>query len=85
MPTHRRINAQIDLGQQPPTGLYANAFRVLEEGSRCVLEFLVFSGVEQKAYSVCRVRLRPEFVPIVRDHLQRTLNGSTPPTVVGAH
>lgn len=54
-------------------GEYANAFRVLEDGSDCLLDFLVRSETEGKAVVVARLRVRRGFLPALRDRLTESL------------
>jgi len=58
-------------------GLYANAFRVVEDPdtpSDCFLDFLLTSPVEKAAYVVTRVRLRKEFLSEVASHLAKNFS-----------
>jgi hypothetical protein len=75
----RRLDAEISLGDQPPVGKYANAFRILGRGQHAILEFLVYTPRENKAYVVCRVRLQRGFVPLVRDQLQGMMEDPSGP------
>lgn len=48
-------------------GEFANAFRVVDEvGPDCFLDFLIYLGQEHEAHVVSRVRIRKEFLSIVR-------------------
>jgi len=59
-------------------GIYANAFRVVVEAGvvdqhHCLLEFLVYSGTEDLAQVVGRVRVRKDLLPKLRDTLTEVL------------
>ncbi len=77
MPIPRHLDCPVHLGDQPPAGAFANAFRILspEENGDCVLEFLIFSPNAQKAYVVRRVRIRREFMPVVLGQIATSLTG----------
>lgn len=56
-------------------GEFANAFRIVEEvGPDCFLDFIVFSGQEQKATVVSRIRVRKAFLPSLRSSLEEALS-----------
>lgn len=56
-------------------GVFANAFRIIEADSgHCRLEFLVFSGAEQRAKVVAPVNVRKSFLPVIRDILTHSLH-----------
>ena len=59
-------------------GLYANAFRVVVDAAatdqhHCLLEFLVYSGTEDLAQVVGRVRVRKGLLPRLRDTITEVL------------
>lgn len=72
MPDHS-VECEVDLNPQSVFGTFANAFRLLEEGDGCLLEFLVYSATEQRAEVVQRVQVRREFVPAIRDRMSESL------------
>jgi len=74
MPTIRRLDVPIILGCQPPAGQFANAFRILNADSGCVLEFLVYSPRENKAFLVHRIRLSQELLPVIKDQVRCALD-----------
>jgi len=73
VPQARRLNVDVESGEAPPAGTFANAFRVLEEDGGCVLDFLVYTPSEGRAFVVSRVRVSPEFLPLIRDQISRKL------------
>ncbi len=74
MPIARHLDQPVHLGDQSPAGVFSNAFRILCSGDdQCVLEFLVFSPSEQKAYVIRRVQLRLELVPLIKDQIALAL------------
>ncbi len=75
MPIARHLDLPVHLGDQSPAGVFANAFRILSppDTDECVLEFLIFSPAEQKAYVVHRVRLSRELVPVVQRQIRLSL------------
>lgn len=61
-----KINADVlfEYGQQ--FGVFANAFRVVEEtGGDCFLDFMEYSATEKKVRVVARVRVRREFLEAI--------------------
>lgn len=75
MPTEvKSLNVPVNLREECRLGDFANAFRVLDaEGPDCLLEFLVYSALENQASVVSRIRVRRDFLPVVRDQLDKTL------------
>jgi hypothetical protein len=65
-----RTNCKIEVREGCEFGEYANAFRVVEDGSDCLLDFLVRCETEGKAVVVSRVRVRRGFLQDIRDRLQ---------------
>jgi len=60
----------VNVGDDVKFGLFANAFRVVEEiGPDCFLDFILYSATEKEATVVSRVRVRREFVPSIRETL----------------
>jgi hypothetical protein len=58
-------------------GDYANAFRVMQDGSDVVMDFCVYSSQENKAKLVSRVRVGAEFLEIVVARITEAMSGST--------
>ena len=69
----RRLDVDVEFGEVPHVGTFANAFRVLEDDDGCVLDFLVYTPSEGRAFVVARVRVSPEFLPLIRDQMSRKL------------
>ena len=56
------------------TGLYSNAFRIVEDSdtpSDCFIDFLITSPSEEKAFVTTRVRVRKEFLYEMVQHLMK--------------
>jgi hypothetical protein len=65
---------KVNVGEDVKFGLFANAFRVVEEvGPDCFLDFMVYSAAEKEATVVSRVRVRREFVPSIRETLSEAM------------
>lgn len=57
-------------------GGYSNAFRVVStEDGVCVLDFVRYLGSSSEAVLVSRVRVRPGFLPEIRDKLDKAARG----------
>jgi hypothetical protein len=51
-------------------GVYANAFRLTDDGAgEMFLDFMVYSGQEEEAEMVSRVRVRQDFIQSILEHL----------------
>lgn len=60
----------INIGESVKFGVFANAFRVVEDlGSDCLLDFMVYSAAEREATVVARVRVRRDFLEGIKDKL----------------
>ena len=61
----------------PSKGVFANAFRVAEgppsDPSKCLLEFLVYSQVDDLAHVVSKVLVPPSLVPVIRSKITEVL------------
>jgi hypothetical protein len=57
--------------ESPPTGIYANAFSILEEKDQILLDFLVFSSSEQTAYLIMRLGVNTKMLKQFCDGLDR--------------
>ena len=68
------------------TGLYSNAFRIVEDSdtpSDCFIDFLITSPTEEKAFVTTRVRVRKEFLYEMVRHLMKNFGiGSILPSPV---
>ena len=56
------------------TGLYSNAFRIVEDSdtpSDCFIDFLITSPTEEKAFVTTRIRVRKEFLYEMVRHLMK--------------
>lgn len=77
----RRLDCDVVVREEHAAGKYANAFRVMDEaGSDCFLDFMVYSQNDQKAEVVSRVRIRREFVAVICERLNQSVQ--TPPSGV---
>ena len=57
-----QVECEVDLSPELAFGVFANAFRLVdEEGNACLLEFLVYSTAEQKASVPITRTLGPAF------------------------
>jgi hypothetical protein len=56
-------------------GSFVNAVRVLSDGSEALLDFLVYSPSEHAAELVVRLRVDPEFLLVLRNRLDESLEG----------
>ena len=68
MTASKTISCPVDT--QGDYGVYANAFRVMQDGPDAVLDFCVYSESENQARTVCRVRVPPSFLKVVLGRLQ---------------
>lgn len=57
-------------------GDYANAFRVMQDGSDVVMDFCLYSEQENKAKLVSRVRVNAEFLDIVVARIAEAMSGN---------
>ena len=64
----KTISCPVDT--QGDYGVYANAFRVMQDGSDAVLDFCLYSESDNQARTVCRVRVPPSFLKVVLARLQ---------------
>ena len=70
----RRIDCDVDVQGDHQLGEYANGFRVVgDEGTDCLLDFVLYSRHENKARVVARVRVNRDLVPAIRDRLNESL------------
>jgi len=61
----------------PPTGVFANAFRILTVNNRCHLDFLVFSASEERAYVVARFEVAPSHLQAIQQQTRTALDSGT--------
>lgn len=54
-------------------GVFANAFKIQEQGKDCFLDFMLYSTKDQEAFVVARVRIRKEFLPSIKDILSQAI------------
>lgn len=52
--------------QEDPFGVYANSFRISEDGTEVLLDFCLYSEAENKARVVSRVRVSPSLLAVVQ-------------------
>ena len=65
----------IIIPEEITVGSYANAFRVVtSKDGICMLDFVRYSASEGKAVMVSRIRVRPGFLPRIRDRLDGALS-----------
>jgi hypothetical protein len=59
-------------------GEYANSFRVLDDGggSEVLLDFCVYSGRDNRARVVSRIRVPLELLQVIRDRITSDLRAS---------
>jgi len=80
----RRVHCEVDVKEGVQYGVYANAFRVLDEGDGdAVLDFCLYSATESKAVVVSRVRVKRDFLGSVRDRLSESLGEITETPATG--
>jgi len=64
----------VNVGEGVKFGVFANAFRVVEDlGTECLLDFMVYSAAEKEATVVARVRVRRDFLEGIRGKLGEAL------------
>jgi len=62
-------------------GEYANAFRIMVDGPDAILDFCVYSEQDNSAVVVSRIRVHPNFLPVVLERLQQSLTLHDTPNV----
>ena len=69
-----RVECEVQVDPQEAMGIFANAFRVVEdEAGRCLLEFFVYSSTEDRAVLVSRIPVRKNLLPVFLGHLNESL------------
>ena len=70
----RRITCDVDVPKSKRFGVFANAFRVLQDsGPEYLLDFLIYSDSEQSAKVVARLRVLAPMIPAIRNRLGELL------------
>lgn len=54
-------------------GVYANAFRIMQDGSDAVLDFCIYSEQDNAAKTVSRVRVPPSFLSVILSRLREAV------------
>jgi len=54
-------------------GVYANAFRVMQDGSDAVLDFCLYSEQDNAAKTVSRIRVPPSFLSVILSRLREAV------------
>jgi len=67
------VDCEVTIPEHLRIGAYANAFRIVQDGSQFLLDFVKYSPGEHVGEVVTRVRIKPELVELVRDRLSQTL------------
>ena len=74
MSTHRQIACDVDIPKNKRFGVFANAFRILQDaGVEYLLDFLLYSEQERSAQVVARLRVHAHMLPAIRDRLGLTM------------
>ncbi len=58
-------------------GVYANAFRIMQDGSDAVLDFCLYSEQDHAAKTVSRVRIAPAFLNVILSRLHEAVSVTT--------
>lgn len=66
--TTKNIDCAVDT--QDDLGVYANAFRILQDGPDAILDFCLYSERENVAKIVSRIRVPPSFLGVIMDRLK---------------
>ncbi len=73
--TSKKVSCAVDT--QSDLGVYANAFRVIQDGSEVILDFCLYSESENAAKTVSRVRVNPSFLEVITSRIEEaTSSGS---------
>lgn len=75
MSPKKQIHPDIVTASSQRHGVFANAFRVLPDGGEFLLDFLVYSQVENSAKVVSRIRVNPSVLAAIKDRLGSFLGG----------
>lgn len=72
--TERRVDCPVTINDSMRLGPFANAFRIVHDcGNEFFLDFIQYSGSENIALVVSRVRIQGPFMAAIRDRLSETL------------
>jgi len=71
------LPCEVQVPQEEILGTYANALRIIQDGSEFLMDFCLLSREESVARVVCRLRVAPDFLPLVQDKLRRGLSAAT--------
>jgi hypothetical protein len=64
------LECGVEIDESCRFGKFANAFRIVEGPPKEVyLDFLIYSGSEQQASVVSRIKVKKELLPVIRDYL----------------
>lgn len=69
-----RFDCPVHVPEGLLVGEYANAVRVMRDGSETLLDFLVYSDQENQAVVVACVRMRPGFLVAIRDRIDESVD-----------
>ena len=70
----RIVSCEVALPKNKRFGVFANAFRVLQDaGPEYLLDFLVYSEAEKSATVVARLRVLAPMLPAIRERLGATM------------
>ena len=70
------------VSNKDPFGEYANAFRILEDGSDMLLDFCVYSSQQGNAKLVSRVRVKPGLAVAIKERINQSLAQEIPATTI---
>lgn len=75
MSTKKTVTCPVDT--QGDYGVYANAFRIMQDGSDAVLDFCIYSEQDHAAKTVSRVRISPSFLNVIISRLHEAVSVTT--------
>lgn len=67
------FECQVDVAEAHQLGEFANAVRVMQDGSELLLDLLVYSSTEHRATVVGRFRVTPSLLVAIRDRIEASL------------
>ncbi len=70
----KNVNCPIEV--KDSFGEYANAFRVMQDGSEVVMDFCLYSASENRAKLVSRIRVNAEFLDVVVSRVTEAISGN---------
>jgi hypothetical protein len=70
--TSKKVSCTVDT--QSDLGVYANAFRVIQDGPEVILDFCLYSESENVAKTVSRVRVNPSFLEVITSRIEEATN-----------